>query len=58
MPCAESVPESKGNTEYVNQYSFWMDVRDGKICRIREYLDTLYAQQALFDPAGIAPKQH
>jgi uncharacterized protein len=43
--------------EYVNQYSFWMDVRDGKICRIREYLDTLYAQQVLFDPAGIKPKQ-
>jgi ketosteroid isomerase-like protein len=43
---------------YVNQYSFWMDIRDGKICRVREYLDTLYAQQILFDPAGIKPTEH
>lgn len=37
----------------MNQYSFWMDVRDGKICRVTEYLDTRYAQLVLFDPAGI-----
>jgi ketosteroid isomerase-like protein len=55
---AEIRSKNKDGNEYLNQYSFWMDVRDGKICRIREYLDTLYAQQVLFDPAGIAPKQH
>jgi ketosteroid isomerase-like protein len=55
---AEIRSKNKDGKEYVNQYTFWMDVRDGKICRIREYLDTLYAQQVLFDPAGIAPKQH
>jgi ketosteroid isomerase-like protein len=55
---AEIRSRNKNGKEYVNQYSFWFDVRDGKICRVREYLDTLYAQQVLFDPAGIAPKQH
>ena len=55
---AEIRSKNKNAKEYLNQYSFWMDIRDGKICRIREYLDTLYAQQVLFDPAGIAPRQH
>ena len=55
---AEIRSKNKNGKEYLNQYSFWMDIRDGKICRIREYLDTLYAQQVLFDPAGIAPRQH
>jgi ketosteroid isomerase-like protein len=55
---AEIKSKNKDGKEYLNQYSFWMDVRDGKICRVREYLDTLYAQQVLFDPAGIAPTQH
>ncbi len=51
---AEIRTANKDGKEYVNQYSFWMDIRDGKICRVREYLDTLYAQKVLFDPAGIA----
>ncbi len=55
---AEIRSKNKDGKEYLNQYSFWMDIRDGKICRVREYLDTLYAQQVLFDPAGVAPKQH
>jgi ketosteroid isomerase-like protein len=55
---AEIKSRNKNGKEYVNQYSFWMDIRDGKICRVREYLDTLYAQQVLFDPAGIAPTPH
>ena len=55
---AEIKSKNKDGKEYLNQYSFWMDIRDGKICRIREYLDTLYAQQVLFDPAGIKPTQH
>jgi ketosteroid isomerase-like protein len=55
---AEIRSKNIAGKEYVNQYSFWMDVRDGKICRVREYLDTLYAQQVLFDPAGVKPKQY
>jgi ketosteroid isomerase-like protein len=55
---AEIKSKNKNGKEYVNQYSFWMDIRDGKICRVREYLDTLYAQQVLFDPAGIKPTAH
>jgi uncharacterized protein len=54
---AEITTANKDGEQYVNQYSFWIDVRDGKICRVREYLDTLYAQQVLFDPAGIEPKR-
>jgi ketosteroid isomerase-like protein len=55
---AEIKSKNKHGKEYVNQYSFWMDIRGGKICRVREYLDTLYAQQVLFDPAGIEPTPH
>lgn len=54
---AEIRSKNKDGNEYVNQYSFWFDIREGKIARVREYLDTLYAQQVLFDPAGIEPKR-
>jgi hypothetical protein len=33
---------------YHNFYHFAFRVRDGKICAVREYVDTLYAQQKLF----------
>lgn len=33
---------------YHNFYHFAFCVRDGKICAVREYVDTLYAQQKLF----------
>jgi uncharacterized protein len=33
---------------YRNFYHFAFRVRDGKICAVREYVDTLYAQQKLF----------
>ena len=55
---AEIRTRNKDGKVYLNQYTFWMQLRDGKICAVREYLDTLYAQQVLFDPAGIAPKSH
>ncbi len=55
---AEITTKNVDGKVYLNHYSFWMDVRDGKICRVREYLDTLYAQQVLFDPAGIAATAH
>ena len=34
---------------YHNFYHFAFRVRDGKICAVREYVDTLYAQRMLFD---------
>jgi len=55
---AEIRTRNKDGKAYQNQYTFWMQIREGKICAVREYLDTLYAQQVLFDPAGIAPRQH
>ena len=33
---------------YRNFYHFAFRTRDGKICAVREYVDTLYAQQKLF----------
>jgi len=33
---------------YRNFYHFAFRVRDGRICAVREYVDTLYAQQTLF----------
>ena len=58
--CVEAEIRSKNvnGVDYLNQYSWWVDVRDGKICKIREHLDNLYAQQVLFDPAGIEPTKH
>ncbi len=55
---AEIRTRNKDGKVYLNHYTFWMQIRDGKICAVREYLDTLYAQQVLFDPAGIAPRFH
>jgi ketosteroid isomerase-like protein len=34
---------------YRNYYHFAFRVRAGKICAVKEYVDTLYAQQMLFD---------
>lgn len=51
---AEIATRNRDGAPYLNQYTFWMQLRDGKICGVREYLDTLYAQRVLFDPAGIA----
>jgi uncharacterized protein len=33
---------------YDNYYHVSFDLRDGKICAIREYLDSLYAKEVLF----------
>ena len=33
---------------YRNFYHFAFRVHDGKLCAVREYVDTLYAQQKLF----------
>jgi len=55
---AEIATKNREGKPYLNQYTFWMQIREGKICAVREYLDTLYAQQVLFEPAGILPKSH
>jgi uncharacterized protein len=34
---------------YRNYYHFAFRVRDGRICGVKEYVDTLYAQRMLFD---------
>jgi ketosteroid isomerase-like protein len=34
---------------YRNFYHFAFRVRDGKICAVKEYVDTLYAQRMLFE---------
>ena len=34
--------------DYRNHYHFAFRVVDGRICEVREHLDTLYAQQKLF----------
>ncbi len=37
--------------DYRNHYHFAFRVRDGRICHVKEYVDTLYAQRLLFDSA-------
>ena len=50
--------EIRGRTRageaYENAYVFVFEVRDDRIVRVHEHLDTLYAQRKLFDPAGQA----
>ncbi|GAB3369241.1 nuclear transport factor 2 family protein [Spongiibacter taiwanensis] len=43
---AESYGYVKGKL-YNNLYHFLMTVRDGKICQVKEYLDTTHATQVL-----------
>ena len=35
--------------DYENHYHFAFRLREGRICAVREYVDTLYAQRKLFD---------
>jgi ketosteroid isomerase-like protein len=37
--------------DYRNHYHFAFRVRDGRICAVKEYVDTLYAQRMLFERA-------
>ncbi len=43
---------TRSGEPYENQYVFVFCIRDGRIIEIHEYLDTLYAQEKLFDPVG------
>jgi ketosteroid isomerase-like protein len=38
---------------YENHYVMAFELRDGRIAEVREYVDSLYAQRKLFDPAGM-----
>ena len=44
---AESYGEHANGKVYNNQYHFLIEVRDGKIQAVREYLDTIHAKDVL-----------
>ena len=47
-----SYGELKDGRVYDQQYHAWMQIRDGKIAKVREYLDTLHVEQVWF--AGVS----
>jgi uncharacterized protein len=46
----ESYGELKNGRVYEQQYHFLMEFRDGKICAVREYLDTQHVFAVWFQP--------
>ena len=44
---AESFAKMKSGKTYQNRYHFLVEVRDGKIQAVREYLDTIHANEVL-----------
>jgi ketosteroid isomerase-like protein len=48
--CVEMTLEARTarGEHYLNHYHFAFRLRDGRICEVREHLDTLYAQRKLF----------
>jgi uncharacterized protein len=46
---AESYGETASGKIYNNLYHFLVEVRDGKIQAVREYLDTMHAKEVLVD---------
>ena len=46
---AEGYGETVSGKIYNSEYHFLVEVRDGKIQAMREYLDTLHAKEALLD---------
>ena len=52
---AESDGVAASGRQYHNQYHFLMEVRDGKIRRFREYMDTMHAHEVMVESmAGLA----
>ncbi len=47
---ADSHAEISNGRVYNNQYHFAIEVRDGKIQAVREYLDTMHANEVLCEP--------
>jgi ketosteroid isomerase-like protein len=52
LVCVQLVIEARTarGEPYRNHYHFAFRVRDGRICAVKEYVDTLYAQRKLFPP--------
>jgi len=44
---AESYAKLKNGRTYQNQYHFVFVVRDGKVQQVKEYMDTMHANQVL-----------
>ena len=47
---ATSHADLKNGRAYRNEYHFVFELRDGKIAKVREYLDTIHAKEILVDP--------
>lgn len=45
---AESHAKMKNGKVYQNKYHFLLEIREGKIQKVKEYLDTAHAEQVLF----------
>jgi hypothetical protein len=45
---AESHAKMRNGKVYQNKYHFLLEIRDGKIQAVKEYLDTTHAEQVLF----------
>ena len=49
---AESYGKHVSGKIYHNQYHFLMVIRDGKICELKEYMDTMHANEVLASDQG------
>ena len=49
---AESYGKHVNGKIYQNQYHFLMVIRDGKICELKEYMDTMHANEVLVSDQG------
>jgi uncharacterized protein len=47
---AESYVKLKNGRVYKNQYHFLVEVKDGKVDRVREYLDTMHTNEIFCSP--------
>ena len=47
---AEGFAELMNGRIYRPAYHYLLELRDGKVLRVREYMDTLHARQIFFDP--------
>jgi len=47
---AESFATMTNGRVYANRYHFLFEVADGKILRIKEYMDTMHAWETFFKP--------
>jgi ketosteroid isomerase-like protein len=51
---AESRGEHVSGALYQNRYHFLLVIRDGRILRLKEYMDTLHAKEIFIDAAAAA----